>query len=88
MLKPFLGIGFILRLGQPVSVHLPSFSSISESAGEEQKEELGLVQLRARFSVRLSRSLGLTLAWQVLRCVLSEEEEVHKGAGQSGQPCE
>ena len=105
MLKPFLGIGFILRLGQSVSVHLSSLSSISECSGEEQKEELRLVQLResesesdsgtgaeeqlrARSSVRLSRSLGLTLAWQVLRCVLSEEEEVHKGAGQSGQPCE
>ena len=37
MLKPFLGIGFILR-GE--SVHLSSFNSIPESSGDEQKDKL------------------------------------------------
>ena len=64
-----------------------SDKSEKESESESDSGTGAEEQLRVRLSVRLSRSLGLTLEWQVLRCVLSEEEEV-QGAGQSGQPCE
>ena len=64
-----------------------SDKSEKESESESDSGTGAEEQLRARLSVRLSRSLGLTLVWQELRCVLSEEVEV-QGAGQSGQPCE
>ena len=54
--------------------------SESESDSGRGPEE----QLRVRLSVRLSRSLGLILEWEVLRCVLREDGEV-EDAGQSGQ---
>ena len=65
-----------------------SDKSEKESESESDSGTGAEEQLSSRFSVRLSRSLGLTLAWQVLRCVLSEDGEVQEGAGQSGQPCE
>ena len=64
-----------------------SDESEKESESESDSGTGAEEQLRVRLSVRLSRSLGLTVEWQVLRCVLREEGEV-QGAGQSGQPWE
>ena len=98
MLKPFLG--FEEQLVRMLPFSSSSFfrlhTSISWSQSDESKKESDSEsdsgtgaeeQLRARLSVRLSRSLGLTLEWQVLRWVLREEGEV-QGAGQRGQPWE
>ena len=64
-----------------------SDESEKESESESDSGTGAEEQLRARLSVRLSSSLGLTLEWQVLRWVLREEGEV-QGAGQRGQPWE
>ena len=98
MLKPFLG--FEEQLVRMLPFSSSSFfrlhTSISWSQSDESEKESDSEsdsgtgaeeQLRARLSVRLSSSLGLTLEWQVLRWVLREEGEV-QGAGQRGQPWE
>ena len=98
MLNPFLG--FEEQLVRMLPFSSSSFfrlhTSISWSQSDESEKESDSEsdsgtgaeeQLRAWLSVRLSRSLGLTLEWQVLRWVLREEGEV-QGAGQRGQPWE
>ena len=98
MLNPFLG--FEEQLVRMLPFSSSSFfrlhTSISWSQSDESEKESDSEsdsgtgaeeQLRARLSVRLSSSLGLTLEWQVLRWVLREEGEV-QGAGQRGQPWE
>ena len=98
MLKPFLGFEeqLVTMLPFSSSSFFRLHTSISWSQSDESEKESDSEsdsrtgaeeQLRGRFSVRLSSSLGLTLEWQVLRWVLREEGEV-QGAGQRGQPWE
>ena len=96
MLNPFLGFEEQLVTIFSSSSFFRLHTSISWSQSDESEKESDSEsdsgtgaeeQLRARLSVRLSSSLGLTLEWQVLRWVLREEGEV-QGAGQRGQPWE
>ena len=86
ILKPFLGYEQLAGIDDGTIFFSPSSfltlqTSISRSQSDKSEKESesesdsatgAEEQLRARFSVRLSRNLGLTLAWQELRCVLSE----------------
>lgn len=58
--------------------------SESEDESDSESDSGAEEQLRVRFSVKLSRSLGFTLEWQVLRWHLKEDGEVWV-AGQRGQ---
>ena len=72
ILNPFLGTEERDFFAEEKSISRSESEDESDSESDSGAEE----QLRVRFSVKLSRSLGFTLEWQVLRWHLKEDGEV------------